>query len=538
MADAHSLLPPACAVAGRLIHWAAAQHGDRPSVVFRDRSFSHADMDRRSNQVAHALRGCGLQTGERLAVLLENSVESIDTVFGAEKAGLTMVALNARHTVAEHLAVLDDAQAAAVLIGPQFADLAHALAQRTAPGPLRQVLVLGPAAAGQTAFAPLVAAAPATLPGILLPPDHVARIAYTSGTTGQPKGIVYTQARTEQRLQNHFLAMEYGLSVDDAMLHVGPLTHAAGVYLFPCFLRGARNVVLDRFDPASLVAAIAQHRITHLMLVPTMMARLVDAIEGGLQGDWSSLRRIHYGTAPTPVALIRRAQAVFGPILRQQYGMTEAVQPLCVLYPHEHVGASEDGADDPIGSCGRPTAQVQLVLRDADGAPVPPGVVGEITLAHEGIGAVRYWNRPDLEADTVRKGWFHTGDLGRFDRHGFLHIVGRLKDMIISGGFNVYAAEVEAALDAHPAVLESAVLGLPDAEWGELVAAAVVLRPGARVSVQDLQAHCAARIAGYKKPRRILLLDALPRNGAGKVQKPALRGRFAAPEAPSGSTPV
>jgi acyl-CoA synthetase (AMP-forming)/AMP-acid ligase II len=165
-------------------------------------------------------------------------------------------------------------------------------------------------------------------------------------------------------------------------------------------------------------------------------------------------------------------------------------------------------------------------------------VVGEITLAHEGIGAVRYWNRPDLEADTVRKGWFHTGDLGRFDRHGFLHIVGRLKDMIISGGFNVYAAEVEAALDAHPAVLESAVLGLPDAEWGELVAAAVVLRPGARASVQDLQAHCAARIAGYKKPRRILLLDALPRNGAGKVQKPALRGRFAAPEAPSGSTPV
>lgn len=531
MADATSSLPLDTAVAGRLIHWAAAQHGDRPSVVFRDHSYSHAEMDQRSNRVAHALRGCGLQTGDRLAVLLENSIDSIDVVFGAEKAGLTMVALNARHSVAEHLAVLDDALPGAVLLGPQFGALAQALARRPARGLVRHVLVLGPAdVPGLTAFAPLVAAAADTPPAVRLPPGHIARIAYTSGTTGQPKGIVYTQARTDLRLQNHFLAMEYALSVDDAMLHVGPLTHAAGVYLFPCFLRGARNVVLDRFDPVSLLAAIARYRITHLMLVPTMMARLVDAIEGGLQGDWSSLRRIHYGTAPTPVALIRRAQAVFGPILRQQYGMTEAVQPLCVLYPHEHTGDSADGADDPVGSCGRPTANLRLVLRAADGAPVPAGAVGEITLAHEGIGEVRYWNRPDLEAETVRQGWFHTGDLGRFDRQGFLHIVGRLKDMVISGGFNVYAGEVEAALDSHPAVLESAVLGLPDAEWGELVAAAVVLRPGMQASDGQLQAHCGERIAGYKKPRRILRVDALPRNGAGKVLKTVLRSRFDTPD--------
>jgi long-chain acyl-CoA synthetase len=529
MVDAIPHLPAEPAVAGRLITWAAGQHGERPAVVFRDRSYSHREIEERSNRMAHALRSCGLATGERLAVLLENSIESIDTVFGAEKAGLTLVALNARHTVAEHLAVLDDAQASAVLIGPQFDDLASALAQRSVPvpGALRHVLVLGrDKRSGWTVFAPMLDVADPTPPGIRLPPGHIARIAYTSGTTGRPKGIVYTQERTHLRLQNHFLAMEYGLCVDDAMLHVGPLTHAAGVYLFPCFLRGARNVVLDRFDPRSLVDAIAQHRITHLLLVPTMMARLVDAIEGGLSGDWSSLRRIHYGTAPTPVGLIRRAQAVFGQILRQQYGMTEAVQPLCVLYPHEHSGNSIDGADEPIGSCGRPTANVRLVLRGTDGTPVPQGEVGEITLAHEGIGEVRYWNRPDLEAETLREGWFLTGDLGRFDSHGFLHIVGRLKDMVISGGFNVYAGEVEAALDTHPAVLESAVLGLADAEWGELVAAAVVLRPDAVTTVEALQAHCAGRIAGYKKPRRIVFVDTLPRNGAGKVLKTALRARF------------
>jgi acyl-CoA synthetase (AMP-forming)/AMP-acid ligase II len=375
-------------------------------------------------------------------------------------------------------------------------------------------------------FAAACAAASEIAPAIEVRPDHLARIAYTSGTTGQPKGVAYTLQRLTARMANHFLAMEYALSVDDAMLHVGPLTHAAGVYLFPCYLRGARNVIQDRFDPASLLAAIGQHRITHLMLVPTMLHRLVEAVEGGARGDWSSLKRIHYGTAPTPVSLIRRAMKIFGPILRQQYGMTEAVQPLTVLYPHEHLGDSEDAADEPIGSCGKPTANVRIVLRDAQGQAVPQGEVGEVTLAHEGAAEVMLWRRPELMAEVVRDGWFYSGDLGRFDRQGFLHIVGRSKDMIISGGFNVYAREVEDALAAHPQVLESAVLGLPDPQWGEIVAAVVVLREGSAVTAEALQAHCAGRIAGYKKPRRVAFVDALPRNLAGKVLKGSLRACF------------
>ena len=516
-------------IAGRLVSWAAAQHGSRPSLIVGGRSFSHADLESRSNRLAQALIALGLAPGERVAVLLENSVHSIDSVFGAEKAALTVVALNARHTLAEHLDILADAEAGALLVGPGFdAVAAQVLAARAQQLPaLRLVAGWGVAVPGVVDLDAACAAAPDRPPAIEIGPDHLLRIAYTSGTTGRPKGVAYTARRTQTRLDNHFLAMEYGLSVDDAMLHVGPLTHAAGVYLVPCFLRGARNVVLERFDPASLLAAIEQHRITQLMLVPTMMSRLVDAIEGGLRGDWSSLRRIHYGTAPTPVGLIRRAIRIFGPILRQQYGMTEAVQPLAVLYPHEHLGDSEDGADEPIGSCGRPTAHVRIVLRDADGRAVPPGAVGEITIAHEGIGEVMFWRRPDLLAETVRDGWYHTGDLGRFDAQGFLHIVGRNKDMIISGGFNVYAREVEAALDSHPAVLESAVLGLPDPEWGEVVAAAVVLRPGAQADAAALVAHCGERIAGYKKPRCVAIVPALPRNATGKVLKARLNGCFA-----------
>ncbi len=516
-------------IAGRLISWAAAQHGERPSLVFRERTYSHREVEARSNRFAQALIALGLRPGERVAVLLENSVESLDSLFGAEKAALTYVALNARHTLAEHLDILADAQVSAVLVGPPFAELAGALAMAAGdrlPG-LRHVLGLGVTATGVADFSAACAAAPDVAPAIEIGPQHWMRIAYTSGTTGKPKGVAYNQERLQARLANHFLAMEYSLSVDDAMLHVGPLTHAAGVYLFPCFLRGARNVILDRFDPASLLAAVAQHRITHLMLVPTMMNRLVEAIEGGVRGDWSSLVRIHYGTAPTPVPLLRRAIRLFGPILRQQYGMTEAVQPLTVLYPHEHLGDSDDGADDPIGSCGKPTANVRIELRDAQGRAVPQGEIGEVTLAHEGAAQVTLWGRPALQAETVRDGWYHTGDLGRFDRHGFLHIVGRNKDMIISGGFNVYAREVEDALAAHPSVLEAAVLGVPDAEWGERVAAVVVLRPGARTDEAALQAFCAERIAGYKKPRSIVFVEALPRNLAGKVLKAGLGACFA-----------
>ncbi|MCL4182023.1 MAG: AMP-binding protein [Burkholderiaceae bacterium] len=516
-------------IAGRLISWAAAQHGERTSLVFRERTYSHAEVEARSNRFANALTALGLKPGERLAVVLENSVESVDSVFGAEKAALTYVALNARHTPAEHLQILEDAQASAVLVGPRFGGLADEFATRRAGGlpHLRLVLGYDPGGSQTVDMARACEAADETPPAIEIGPDHVVRIAYTSGTTGRPKGVTYTLERSLARLDNHFLAMEYGLSVDDAMLHVGPLTHAAGVYLVPCFLRGARNIVQDRFDPAAVLAAISHHRVSHLMLVPTMMSRLVEALEDGTACDLSTLKRVHYGTAPTSVALIRRAQRAFGPILRQQYGMTEAVQPLTVLYPHEHIGDSDDGADEPIGSCGRPTCNVRISVRDAEGREAATGEVGEIAIAHEGIGKVTFWRRPDLAAESVRDGWFYSGDLGRFDAQGFLHVVGRNKDMIISGGFNVYAREVEDALSSHPAVLDAAAIGLPDAQWGEIVAAVVVLRNGAAATAESLAEHCAGRIAGYKKPRRIAFVAELPRNQSGKVMKQNLRALFA-----------
>ncbi|MET0540218.1 MAG: AMP-binding protein [Variovorax sp.] len=518
-------------IAGHALSWAAGQFRDRTAIVFRDRSFSYTQIERRSNQLANALIGLGRGPGERLAVLLNNSVESIEAQFGAEKAAQGYVALNARHTLREQAAILNDAEAAVLIAGPEFREAVMQV--RLQVPSLRVVIGVGWQEASVLDYDTLLARASDHAPLLRVPADLLLRIAYTSGTTGQPKGVAYSIARWEARLANHFAAMEYGLGIDDAMLHVGPLTHAAGVHLLPCYLRGARNFVADRFDPEQVLAQIGSDRISQLMVVPTMLGRLLEALACRPGIDLSALRRVHYGTAPTPTSMVREALERLGPVLRQQYGMTEAVQPLCVLYPHDHLRGGEPSPR--ITSCGRPTMGVEITVRGADGRPVRQGEVGEIAIAHRGIGAVAFWRRPDLERESIRDGWYYSGDLGRFDDEGFLYIVGRNKDMMISGGFNVYAREVEDALHAHPGVAEVAVLGLPDAEWGEVIAAFVVRRPGQAIDAAVLAQHSAELIAGYKKPRVIEFVDALPRNHAGKVTKNDLRDAYLARH-PEGTT--
>jgi len=511
-------------VAGQRISWAAVQHGSRPALIHGERTLSFAETETRTNRVANGLLALGLAPGERLALLLNNCMDSVISVFATEKAAQTYVALNSRHTLLEHAGILNDAQASTVMLGPEFASLAGPLREQVPS--LRHVIALGFSAPGTIDYEALLERASDRAPTVLIDGDHLIRIAYTSGTTGRPKGVAYTVRRLQQQLTNQFYAMEYGLGIDDAMLHVGPLTHAAGVYLLPCYLRGARNVIADRFDPDTMLRDIAKHRITQLMLVPTMLSRLVDVLDSGVNVDLSSLRRINYGTAPASVDLLQRALKRFGPILRQQYGMTEAVQPLAVLYPHEHVVDAAGTQGTRLSSCGKPTINVSISIRDALDRELPQGEIGEIAIEHRGIGEVQFWRQPEMAAASVRDGRYYSGDLGYFDAEGYLYIVGRNKEMIISGGFNVYAREVEDALASHPAVAEAAVLGIPNPEWGELVAAFVVPRAGRPVTVEELAAHCSERIAGYKKPRVLRLIAELPRNNAGKVTKHALRDAY------------
>jgi acyl-CoA synthetase (AMP-forming)/AMP-acid ligase II len=509
-------------IAGGALYWAARQYRNRTAVICCEETSTYARIEQRSNRFANALLGLSQRPGDRVATLLNNSVESIETQFGIEKAAQTCVPLNARHTVIEHAEVLRDADASILLAGAHFAEIALQL-PKLVPS-LRHLIGVGWRETNVEEYDAMLARASDEPPFLKVSPNLLLKINYTSGTTGKPKGVAYSVERANHRLINHFNAMEYALGIEDAMLHAGPLTHAAGMHLLPCYLRGARNVVVDKFDAEQAVDLIEGQRITHLMVVPTMLRRLIEAVDENSGRDLSSLRRIHYGTAPTPIPTIHQALERFGPILRQQYGMMEAAQPLCILYPHEHL----DGpAPSPrVASCGRPTMNVDITVRDSSGAALRAGEVGEIAVANRGVGRVAFWRRADLEREVVRNGWFYTGDLGYFDEQGFLYIVGRSKDVIISGGFNVYAREVEEVLLTHPAVLDAAVLGLPDAEWGEQVAAFVVRRQGMSLSAELLKSYCGSRIAGYKKPRVIEFVDALPRNHTAKVSKNVLRESY------------
>lgn len=491
-------------IAGYEYDWAALQFRDLPSLVFGDSVHTYAQIDACANRLAHALIGLGLKPGARVAVLLTNSVASLETVIGVAKAGLVFVALNARHAAPEHAAILADCGAEAVIAGPEFAALAPVLG---AHGPLIGI------GWGELRYDDLLATQPDHPPRLAVAEDALVRIAYTSGTTGRPKGIAYSFRRLKARYDNFFAALEYRLGPQDSMIHVGPLTHAAGNYLLPYYLRGAKNVILPRFDADLVLRTVERQRITHLFLVPTMLIRLLDHLDTGAAYDLSSLSVINYGTAPTPAPVIRRALDRFGPILRQHFGMSECPQPLTVLYPHDHLDPAR------LTSCGRPTLNLRIEVRGPDGATLSAGEVGEIAIAAQGVADVDYWRRPDLRAEAVKDGWLMTGDLGRFDADGFLYIVGRNKEMIISGGFNIYAREVEDALFRMPGIADAAVFGLPDAEWGEVVAAALVPRPGQTPDLSSL----GDTIAGYKKPRRLLTLAELPRNLAGKVDKGALR---------------
>jgi acyl-CoA synthetase (AMP-forming)/AMP-acid ligase II len=506
--------------AGHEFTWAARQFGDREAVIFEKQSLSFNEVNKRANRLANALVNLGLDNNPRIAVLLNNSFESLDTVIGVAKAGITYVALNARYPAAEQHRILKDADPTIVIGGPEFEDvLTRAVVGLDG---IKSVFGIGWTLGGAQDYADLLAGSSDEEPNVQIDMQDLMRLHYTSGTTGQPKGITITNQRYYDRQNNFFTALEYGLGIEDSMIHVGPLTHAAGNYLVPYFLRGARNIIMARFDPVEIQEIIERERVTSLLLVPTMLIRLLDELDPG-KYDLSSIHRINYGTAPMPVEVLKRGIKAFGAVFREHYGLSECPQPATLLYPHEHV---LDGPEDSVrrlASCGRPTLNVNIEIRNSDGSLLPAGEVGEVCIEAVGAADVGYWRSPGMYEENVRQGWFYSGDLGYMDDEGYLFIVGRNKDMIISGGFNVYSREVEEALFEHEDITEAAVVGLPDAEWGEIVCAFVVRRDGSELDAASIDEHCRDLIAGYKLPRALEFVDALPRNNTGKVDKAEMR---------------
>jgi fatty-acyl-CoA synthase len=479
--------------------------------------YSYAGLNARANRAAHLLRHqLGIAAGDRVAILAPNRIEQLDLIFACGKLGAIAVPLNWRLTPPELAAILHDCTPRALAYAPEYAAVAAGLCA----GPERpRLLALGVAAGADVALAAAYEA-PGEAPAVESPvePEDPALILYTSGTTGRPKGAVLSHRMLVWNSINTIVGWE--LSAQDVTITHTPLFHTGGlnVLTLPLIHCGGTVVLAERFDPARCLELIAAERVTVLFAVPTMFQMMLDA-PGFARADLSSVRFFISGGAPCPAALIRAYQARGAPF-RQGYGLTE-VGPNCfTLQPEDAIRKA--------GSVGVPNMHLDARIVDDAGRDLPPGAVGELILRGP-VVCSGYWNNPDATAAALRDGWFYTGDLVRRDPDGYYFVVDRKKEMFISGGENIYPAEVENVLSAHPAVAEVAVIGVPDPTWGEVGRAVVVLRPGQQATAAELLAFCREQLARYKIPKSVVFAGELPHHATGKIARQEVRARYGGP---------
>ncbi|OGA42805.1 MAG: hypothetical protein A3G24_23025 [Betaproteobacteria bacterium RIFCSPLOWO2_12_FULL_62_13] len=501
------------------MRWAAERYGSRTAFVFGDRRCSFDELHRRSNRLAHALMARSLRRGERVALLLDNGPEYVEALFALMKAALVTVPVNLRLSAAERRLILLDCGAATAICTGAAAELL-ALRRRELPD-LREVFVVG--GTNADAYDVLLASGSETDTAIEVDEEEIETIRYTSGTTGVPKGAMYSTGAMYQQLTHSLLNLGDLPGADDRMLHATSLGHGSGRCLMPFWVRGAVQLLLANFDAEMVLQLITREKVTHFYLVPTMLNALLERFDPA-RHDVASIKRLFYGGAPISEQTLHRSLQVFGPVLRQQYGSTETGNPITALEPDDHVAEGTPEQLRRLQSAGRPALGTELRIIDDEGHELPRGELGEIAVRRMGM-MHGYWNRPDAAAKALREGWMHTGDMGVMDECGYVYIRDRKNDMIITGGYNVYPGEVERALQCHPGVSEAAVIGVPDAYWGQSVKAFVVRR--GYVSEEELIEWCKSEIASYKKPRVIEFVDELPKNPAGKVVRRLLKERSA-----------
>lgn len=459
----------------------------------------------RMRRLAAGLRGLGCRPGDRVAVIAANCHRYLEVYQAVPAAGLVLVPLNVRHTAAEHAYALTDAGVRVLVTDRDPGELAA----------LVEHVVLWP-----DGYEELVAGSADEPLGDGVVETDLAGLFYTGGTTGSAKGVMLTHRNLLANALQSLATMS--LTAADRWLAIAPMFHAAGTFasLATVWL-GGTHVVLPAFEPAAALDLVERARPTATIAVPTMLAALADE-QAARPRDVSSLRLLTHGAAPVATEVLRRAHAAFPEAeLMHLYGATETA-PIVTASPRE-----ERLLDGPRArSCGRAIVGVELRVVAEAGTALPTGAVGEVEVRGPNVMA-GYWNKPAETAAVLLDGWYRSGDLGHLDGEGYLYLVDRAKDMIVTGGENVYSTEVEEVLYAHPAVAEAAVFGVPDERWGEAVYAVVVPRPGAALDVAALQAHCRERVAGYKVPKQVeLRAEPLPKSGAGKVLKRALREPF------------
>jgi acyl-CoA synthetase (AMP-forming)/AMP-acid ligase II len=489
------------------------------AYVMGDERWSFAAAHATSCQVAHALLGLGLPAESKVAVLSANHPVSWMCVLGLWRAGMAWVPVNPRSSDEDQQVLLVDFDVDVLFFQKAFAPLVERL--RGVCPRLSTLICLD----GEFPWARSLAAWSGdklrSPPAITPHADQLAALVATGGTTGRPKGVMTTHRNISVSMANAIINNHYAPQQPIVNLAAAPMTHTAGFLSIPCSARGGTVVVLTKPDPMALLDAIEEHRVTEFFLPPTVIYRLLE-MPGIAKRDLSSLRYLMYGAAPMSVEKLKQALVLFGPILLQGYGQSEAPGAISCLRPGDHFVDGRIASDERLSSCGLPSVLNSLAIMDDTGALMPHGETGEICVRGE-IVMKGYYKQPEKTAETIVNGWLHTGDVGRLDAEGYLHITDRKRDLIITGGFNVFPGEVEQVLWTHPSVLDCAVIGVPDAQWGEAVKAVVELKPGHQADAAALIAHCKEKLGSVKAPKSVDFVASLPRSPVGKVLKKDLR---------------
>jgi acyl-CoA synthetase (AMP-forming)/AMP-acid ligase II len=491
---------------------------DRVAIHFEGQHITFGELNRRANQVANGLIAEGLKPQRRIAYLSKNSPTFFDLWFGAARADVVLVPVNFRLAPPEVAYIVEDTGAEVLFVSSDFypliAKVAHELKS------VRRIIALDGAHDSWPSYADWRKTQSATDPALSIAREHCAIQMYTSGTTGHPKGAQLSHANLLTLLPGA-LSQLGDWHDNDVNLVCMPLFHIGGSgWALIGFYRGIPTVLMRDPDPAAILRLIPEYRITKAFMVPALLLFLMQVPQCRTT-DFSSLELIAYGASPAPIDLVRNALKVFGCGLAQVYGLTETTGAITYLGPEDH----DENRAERLKSCGKAMTGIEIRVVDSSGKDAAIGEVGEI-ITRSPQNMIGYWNQPEATQRAIRGEWFHTGDAGYLDKDGYIYIYDRVKDMIISGGENIYPAEVESALFGHPAVADVAVIGVPDEKWGEAVKALVVRKPGAGVTSDELIGFARERIAHYKAPRSVDFVDALPRTPTGKILKRELRKPF------------
>jgi acyl-CoA synthetase (AMP-forming)/AMP-acid ligase II len=476
------------------------------------RGWTYREVRAQTHRVANGLLAMGLGRGSKAAVYSPNHAAAYACLLGIVRAGITWAPVNARNALEENLYILNNTDVEVLFYHSSFEDYLARI-REACPRITGFICIDTPS------FETWLAAQKAEAPDLPDAPDDVAFLASSGGTTGRPKGVQITNGNIETMNSIFWACMP--VKSPPVHLMVAPMTHAAGVCSFPLLAFGGTNIFMGTADPGGILAAIEKHRVTHVYMPPTLIYMLLAHPDVG-KYDYSSLQHLVYASAPMSVDKLVEAVKVFGPVLTQTYGQAEACMICTFFSPEDHVAALESNNRHRLASAGKVSPLVRLEVMDDHGKLLPRGQRGEIVVRGN-LVMKGYYNNVEATAEASAFGWHHTGDIGVIDEDGFVYIVDRKKDMIISGGFNVFPGEVEQVLWSHPAVQDCAVIGIPDEKWGEAVKAVVELKPGMTVEADALIQLAKEKLGGVKAPKSVDFVDTLPRSPVGKVLKKTLR---------------